>query len=88
MKNKIVDSHCHLNYEPLSVSLKDTINRANKEGIKYHLGEKEDDKNDLRKFKHTYNGVVTDYNYWVPQLITKIIIRNFSNKAYLITKLR
>ena len=32
-----------------------------KEGINYHLGEKEDDKNDLRKFKHTYNGVVTEY---------------------------
>ena len=33
----IIDSHCHLNYEPLSVSLKDTIDRANSEGIEYLL---------------------------------------------------
>ena len=33
----IIDSHCHLNYEPMSLSLKDTIDRANKEGIKFLL---------------------------------------------------
>lgn len=31
------------------------------EGIKYHLGEKEDDKNDLRKFKYKHNGVDIEY---------------------------
>ena len=40
----IIDSHCHLNYEPLSVSLKDTINRANKEGVKYLLTISTEDK--------------------------------------------
>ena len=40
----IIDSHCHLNYEPLSVSLKDTIDRANSEGIKYLLTISTEDK--------------------------------------------
>jgi len=33
----IIDSHCHLNYEPLSLSLKDTIQRANNDGVEYLL---------------------------------------------------
>ena len=33
----IIDSHCHLNYEPMSLSLKDTIDRANKDGVEYLL---------------------------------------------------
>jgi len=33
----IIDSHCHLNYEPLSLSLKDTIKRANNDGVEYLL---------------------------------------------------
>ena len=31
----IIDSHCHLNYEPISLSLRETIQRANKDGVKY-----------------------------------------------------
>ena len=31
----IIDSHCHLNYEPMSLNLKDTIERANKDGVNY-----------------------------------------------------
>ena len=33
----IIDSHCHLNYEPISLSIKETINRANADGVKYIL---------------------------------------------------
>jgi len=33
----IIDSHCHLTYEPMSNTLNETIDRANKEGIKYML---------------------------------------------------
>ena len=33
----IIDSHCHLNYEPMSLSLKETIERANRDGVKYLL---------------------------------------------------
>jgi len=33
----IIDSHCHLNYEPISLSLKETIQRANNDGVKYLL---------------------------------------------------
>jgi len=40
----IIDSHCHLNYEPMSLSLKETIERANKEGVKYLLTISTEDK--------------------------------------------
>ena len=33
----IIDSHCHLEYEPMSLTLNDTIARANKDGVKYLL---------------------------------------------------
>jgi TatD DNase family protein len=33
----IIDSHCHLEYEPMSLVLDETITRANKEGVKYLL---------------------------------------------------
>ena len=40
----IIDSHCHLNYEPLSLCLKETIDRANKDGVKYLLTISTEDK--------------------------------------------
>ena len=40
----IIDSHCHLNYEPMSLSLKETIHRANKDGVKYLLTISTEDK--------------------------------------------
>tara|TARA_X000001036_G_scaffold288431_1_gene267950 strand:- start:1185 stop:1961 length:777 start_codon:yes stop_codon:yes gene_type:complete len=40
----IIDSHCHLNYEPMSTSLDETINRANKDGVKYLLTISTEDK--------------------------------------------
>jgi TatD DNase family protein len=33
----IIDSHCHLEYEPMNSTLKETIARANKEGVEYLL---------------------------------------------------
>ena len=33
----IIDSHCHLSYEPLSLALNEIITRANKDGVKYML---------------------------------------------------
>ena len=33
----IIDSHCHLTYEPMVNSLKETIERANNDGVKYML---------------------------------------------------
>ena len=33
----IIDSHCHLEYEPMSLTLNDTISRANKDGVKFLL---------------------------------------------------
>ena len=40
----IIDSHCHLNYEPMSLNLKDTIERANKDGVNYLLTISTEDK--------------------------------------------
>ena len=40
----IIDSHCHLNYEPMALSLKETIDRANKDGVKYLLTISTEDK--------------------------------------------
>ena len=40
----IIDSHCQLNYEPMSLSLKETIDRANKDGVKYLLTISTEDK--------------------------------------------
>ena len=40
----IIDSHCHLTYEPMINSLEETIARANNEGIKYMLTISTEDK--------------------------------------------
>ena len=40
----IIDSHCHLNYEPMSNSLSETIQRANKDGVEYILTISTEDK--------------------------------------------
>ncbi len=40
----IIDSHCHLTYDPMSSSLDETINRAIKEGVKYFLTISTEDK--------------------------------------------
>ena len=40
----IIDSHCHLTYEPMSNSLDETISRANKDGVKYILTISTEDK--------------------------------------------
>ena len=40
----IIDSHCHLTYEPLINTLEETINRANKDGVKYLLTISTEDK--------------------------------------------
>ena len=40
----IIDSHCHLTYEPMSISLSETIERANNEGVKYILTISTEDK--------------------------------------------
>ena len=33
----IIDSHCHLTYEPISNNIDETIKRANKDGVDYLL---------------------------------------------------
>ena len=41
----IIDSHCHLNYEPMTNSISDVVKRANENGVKYMLTISVDDKN-------------------------------------------
>tara|TARA_B100000963_G_C22605375_1_gene662243 strand:- start:606 stop:1379 length:774 start_codon:yes stop_codon:yes gene_type:complete len=55
----IIDSHCHLDYEPLSLSLKETISRANKDGVKYLLtiSTREKDYNKILKIVNENNCV-------------------------------
>ena len=56
----IIDSHCHLTYEPMSSSLDDTVTRAFNEGVKYMLTISTDDKNFqnilkiISKYKNIY----------------------------------
>ena len=52
----IIDSHCHLTYEPMSLSLKDTIKRANNDGIKYILTISTEDKSFDKILK-----IITEY---------------------------
>ena len=40
----IIDSHCHLTYEPMCLSLEETIKRANQDGVKYLLTISTEDK--------------------------------------------
>ena len=59
----IIDSHCHLNYEPMSSSLDATINRANKDGIKYLLTISTEDKSftNILNILHKYDCVYGSY---------------------------
>ena len=40
----IIDSHCHLTYEPMSSKLDETIKRAQSDGVKYLLTISTEDK--------------------------------------------
>ena len=56
----IIDSHCHLTYEPISNALNDTIDRANKDGIKYMLTISTEDKS-FEKILKIVNGYASVY---------------------------
>jgi len=53
----IIDSHCHLNYEPMSLTLNETIKRANNDGVKYLLTISTEDNSFNKILK-----IVSDYN--------------------------
>ncbi len=53
----IIDSHCHLTYEPMSSSLDEVIKRANREDIKYLLTISTEDKS----FKNILN-IINNYS--------------------------
>ena len=59
----IIDSHCHLNYEPMSLDLKKTIDRAQKNGVKYLLTISTEDKsfNDILKIVKDFDCVYGTY---------------------------
>ena len=59
----IIDSHCHLTYEPMSTSLDETIKRANKDGVKFLLTISTEDKsyNQILNIVENYNCVYGTY---------------------------
>ena len=59
----IIDSHCHLTYEPMSSSLYETIKRANMDGIKFLLTISTEDKSfeNILKILDKYKCVYGSY---------------------------
>tara|TARA_A100001011_G_scaffold347705_1_gene385002 strand:- start:278 stop:1054 length:777 start_codon:yes stop_codon:yes gene_type:complete len=59
----IIDSHCHLTYEPMSSSLDETIKRANQDGIKFLLTISTEDKSfdNILKILDNYKCVYGTY---------------------------
>ena len=59
----IIDSHCHLNYEPISLSVEKVIKRANEEGVAFMLTIATEDKNfnNILKIVENYNCVYGTY---------------------------
>ena len=59
----IIDSHCHLTYEPMSSSLEETIKRANKDGVKFLLTISTEDKsfNNILKILDNHKCVYGSY---------------------------
>ena len=59
----IIDSHCHLTYEPMSKALDQTINRAIKDGIKFMLTISTEDKsyNKILKIINEHKSVYGTY---------------------------
>ncbi len=59
----IIDSHCHLTYEPMSLSLNETILRANNDGVKYLLTISTEDKSykNILKIVNNYSSVFGTY---------------------------
>ena len=59
----IIDSHCHLTYEPIYSSLNETISRANSDGVKYLLTISTEDKSfqNILKILDKYSCVYGSY---------------------------
>ena len=59
----IIDSHCHLTYEPMINALNETIDRATKDGIKYMLTISTEDKSfeQILKIVNGYKSVYGTY---------------------------
>ncbi len=59
----IIDSHCHLTYEPMFSALNETIDRATKDGIKYMLSISTEDKSfeQLLKIVNGYENIYGTY---------------------------
>ncbi len=84
----IIDSHCHLNYEPMFLSLEKTIERANNNGVKYMLTISTEDKHyeNIIKIVNEYSSVYGTYGIHPheaknhTQIKTKDILINIKKK--------
>ena len=62
----IIDSHCHLTYEPMSLNaLTETIDRAKNDGVKYMLTISTEDKsfNDILNIVSKYENIYGTYEF-------------------------
>ncbi|MEC7099861.1 MAG: TatD family hydrolase [Pseudomonadota bacterium] len=59
----IIDSHCHLTYEPMSNALYETVKRANRDGVRYMLTISTEDKSfdKILKIVEEYKSVYGTY---------------------------
>ena len=82
----IIDSHCHLNYEPMSLDLKKTIDRAQKDGVKYLLTISTEDKsfNDILKIVKDFDCVYGTYGIHPHEAKNHLAI----NSKKIITKIK
>ena len=85
----IIDSHCHLTYEPMSNALNDTIKRATDEGVKYILTISTEDKSYnkiLKIISEMVKEKIISKNYDFTQTLQKIINQNHKVKVVLLNE--
>tara|TARA_Y100001970_G_scaffold253062_1_gene327428 strand:+ start:8489 stop:9271 length:783 start_codon:yes stop_codon:yes gene_type:complete len=88
----IIDSHCHLDYDPLNKNLDSIINRAESAGVKYFLTICTEDKSFVKilKILESYKNVFGTYGIhpheakFYNDLTVKKIIQNFSKNKKII----
>ena len=74
----IIDSHCHLEYEPMCLALDETISRANRDGVKFLLTISTTDKSFVFYPCHITWIRITRVTIW-PSLLIEFFKRTISD---------
>ena len=79
----IIDSHCHLTYEPMWNALDETIDRANKDGIKFMLtiSTKDESFEQILKIVTNYKSVYGTYGIHPHEANKDIVNSEFIEKS-------